>query len=263
MKHWIRFGAASTVAALSLLIAGTASAATVTSAPPSWGGQNGHGMRPAVFGSVTAISGTSLTVESKGFGQNATTADYTIDASSATVTKDGAASTVGAVAVGDMVMVEGTVSGTSVAATAVRDGMPKGGPGMGRGRMPGGAHASSTAEFANMPAGNGEPVIGGNVTAVNGSSLTVTAKAGVSYTVDATNATVTKAGQTSSVSSIASGDAVVIQGTVNGTNVTAASVMDQGAPAASGSGNATNPGHGMGGFFGAIGGFFQKLFGFF
>ena len=44
-----------------------------------------------------------------------------------------------------------------------------------------------------------------------------------------TNATVVKDNATSSISAIASGDNVIVQGTVNGTAVTASSVIDQGA----------------------------------
>ena len=234
----------------SLLIAGTAFAAG-----PGFGhGMGGRG--PGVFGTVSAISGNTLTVDSKGFGPNATATTYTVDATNATVTKDGAASSLSNVAANDMVSVQGTVSGTNVTATAVRDGM------MGRGMgMKVGQHASSTAPVIQ---GNGQPVIGGNVTAVNGSILTVTNKSNVTYTVDATTATVEKGNAVSSVSNVAVGDNVVVQGTVNGTSVTASSVMDSGTPPVQSSTNttATHQG-GMGGFFGGIGGFFHSLFGFF
>jgi hypothetical protein len=216
----------------------------------------GHG----VFGTVSAVSGSTLTITSKGFGQSATTQTYTVDASSATVMKDNATSTLSAVAVGDTVMVAGTVSGTNVAATMIRDGMPKMMPG-GMGGGPGmrGGHASSTP--MNIPQGNGEPVIGGAVTAVSGSSITVTNKSNVTYTVDATSATVTKDNATSTLSAVAVGDNVIVQGTVNGNAVTASSVLDQGvSKTQSGSGPAKG---GMGGILGGIGSFFHSLFGFF
>jgi hypothetical protein len=112
--------------------------------------------------------------------------------------------------------------------------------------------------------GNGQPVIGGTVSAVNGSSLTVTNKSNVTYTVDATNAAVVKGNATSSVAAIIVGDGVIVQGAVNGTTVTASSVIDQGsAPAQVVPGSGTPaPTHG-GGLFGAIGGLFHRLFGFF
>ena len=237
---------------LSSLLLGSTAFAAGPGAGGHWGGR-----APGVFGTVSAINGTTLTVQSKGFGQNATATTYTVDASSATVTKSGSTSTLGAVAVGDTVMVAGTVTGSNVVATTIRDGV------MGRGGMrPGGMHASSTEAVIQ---GNGQPVIGGAVTAVNGSSLTVTNKSNVTYTVDVTNAKIVKAGATSTIASVSVGDNVVVQGTVNGTAVVASSVLDQGAPVVQT--NTTTPtsapqGRG-GGFMGMMGGFFHSLFGFF
>lgn len=162
-------------------------------------------------------------------------------------------------------MVEGTVSGTSVKATAVRDGIPQG---MGRGDGERGGIASSTNPGAQIQ-GNGEPVVGGTVTAVSGTAITVTNKSNVTYTIDATSAKVTKQGATSTMSSVVVGDAIVVQGTVNGNAVTATSVIDQGVQSATTSTNTTSgdtDGQGkgfIGGILGGIGGFFHSLFGFF
>ena len=235
----------------SFLVVGTAFAA---------GSGFGHGMAgraPGVFGTVTAISGNSLTISSKGFGAQATATTYTVDATSATVTKNGTASSLGNVAIGDTVSVQGTVSGSNVTATAIRDGML----GRGTGIKPG-QHATSTRP-ASIIQGNGQPVIGGNVTAINGSSLTVTNKSNVTYTVDATNATVAKGNAASSVSNIVVGDNVVVQGTVNGSSVTASSVMDSGAVSANSTNTSSAHRGGIGGFISGIGGFFHSLFGFF
>jgi hypothetical protein len=210
---------------------------------------------PGVFGTVASISGNSLTVTGKvGLGGTAGTT-YTVDATNATVTKNGSSSSVSNIAVGDTVMVAGTVSGTNVTATAIRDGMPQG-------KGPGAASAlNSTIK------GNGQPVIGGAVTALNGSILTVTNKSNVTYTVDATNATVTVAGAASSVGSVNIGDNVIVQGTVNGSSVTASSVVDQGAAQTATANTNTTTGtpapHMGGGFMGMFGGLFQRLFGFF
>lgn len=129
-------------------------------------------------------------------------------------------------------------------------------PGTGRGMM------GTTTPIVQ---GNGQPVIGGTITAVSGNTLTISNKSGVTYTVDATNATIEKSGAKSSVSAIAIGDNVVVQGTVSGTSVVASSIIDRGATPV-GAANATSTraqGRGMGGFFGAIGGFFRNIFGFF
>ena len=191
--------------------AGFASAQT----PPT-GGQHdrmGAGMRmqPGVFGTVSAISGTTITINSKGrpMGPNggtttATPTTYTVDASSATVTKNGAASSVSGIAIGDTVMIEGTVSGTSVTAKTIRDGVMQG----------------------------MQPGVFGTVSAISGNTITITSKgfgkntATTTYTIDATNATVTKDGATSSVSAISVGDMIMVQGTVSGTSVTATKIND-------------------------------------
>lgn len=78
--------------------------------------------KPAVRGSVTAISGMILSVT------NASSTVYTVDATNATVTKINGTSTpltisVANIAVGDTVSVVGTVSGTSITATSIRDGV--------------------------------------------------------------------------------------------------------------------------------------------
>ncbi len=57
----------------------------------------------------------------------------------------------------------------------------------------------------------------------------------------------------------ATGDIVIIQGAVNGTNVTASSIIDHTVPAST-SANGKAKGHS--GFFGGIGSFFKHLFGF-
>ena len=249
--------------AFSLLATGVAFAQTTGTQPSTsqgWAGRGGmHRRMPGVFGTVSAISGTSITVSSKGWGQTAAPTTYTVDASGATVRKNGASSNVGDIAVGDTIMVQGTVSGTSVSATAIRDGVQHGPHGMwGKG----GANSA-----LSQIQGTGQPVVGGNVSMISGSSLTVLTKAGPSYTVDASGARVVKGGATSTLADVSLGDNVIVQGTVSGTSVAATSVIDQGAPqTASPSTTTTGPKPGFmhgGGFFGAIGGFIQKLFGFF
>jgi len=110
-------------AALAFVIAiGTANAATMT------GKRSANWTKPAVRGKVTAISGTTLTVA------NASSTVFTVDASNATVMKivagaKAAASTVSAIQTGDTVSVMGTLSGTSVTATSIRDGVMTAGKG--------------------------------------------------------------------------------------------------------------------------------------
>ena len=227
----------------------------------SHGGGRG-GARPGVFGTVMAVNGDTITVQSKGFGQNSIQTTYTVDATNATVTKNNAASSVGDIAVGDNIMVQGTVSGTNVTATSIRDGM------------------SGTGNNRNGSGGG----IFGTVASISGTSITVTGRVASSggtaptYTVDASSATVTKNGANSSVSDIAVGDTIMVQGTVNGTSVTATTIRDgqpqagsgQQKPSSQGSANAQNnnssgnsPTTSSGNsFWDSIVGFFKHLFGF-
>ena len=295
--------AVSALAVTAGLVLAPALASAQTTPPPSgtaWNGNSSHsgmpggrmGMQPGVFGTVTAINGTTLTVSGKqgrSFGgapsSNTSgtptqttpaapvapaTVVYTVDASNATVRKNNATSTVASIVVGDTVAVRGTVSGTSVTATSISDGvmsMTRGGNG-GRGG-PGGMGSSTrpTSMPASPITGNGQPVIAGSVSAISGNTLTVTNKSNVTYTVDVTNAKIVQGQATITISSVAVGDNVIIQGAVSGTSVTASSVIDQKAgqqgTAAPGGVNGTSSSPApRGGIFGAIGSFFSHIFGF-
>ena len=299
--------ALSALAVTADLVVAPALASAQTTPPPSttsaWGGHSGGGMpggrmgmQPGVFGTVTAINGTTLTVSGKQgrpFGappssntsgtqtQTAPTTPvapatviYTVDAANATVRKNNATSTVASIAVGDTVVVRGTVSGTSVTATSIIDGvMPMrggngshGGPGMGMGSM--GSSTRSTSMPVSPITGNGQPAIAGSVSAISGNTLTVTNKSNVTYTVDVTNAKIVQGQTTVTVSNVAVGDNVIVQGAVSGTSVTASSVIDQKAGQQGMAPSGTTGGQGgqapvaRGGIFGAIGSFFSHIFGF-
>ncbi len=179
---------------------GTATTAnTATKAP------NGHG----VAGTIASINGDTITLT----GKDGKT--YTVDAGSATISKISTINVSG-LTVGDTLMVGGTVNGTSVTATHIMSGtMPTGGF---AGRVAGGVRGK----------GNG---VMGTVSAVNGTSLTVTNKAGTAYTVDASNAKVSKsvsgsAPTTITVSNIAIGDTVSVRGKLSGTSVVATQIFD-------------------------------------
>jgi len=211
-------------------LAMTASAATSTAAQTTSGQHKGGVRKPGVMGTVSAVNGNSITVTSKKFTKGATgttptatTVTYTVDATNATVTKSGAASTVSAIAVGDTIMVQGTVSGTSVTATAIRDGVMT--------RTPG-TFGATGAHTKNGVMGTVSAISGNSITVTSkarpnrGSSATATVATPVTYTVDASSATVTKSGTASSVSAVAVGDTIMVRGTVSGTNVTAKTIMD-------------------------------------
>lgn len=257
MKSRAFTGVLGASAAAALLLVGSVASAAQTTTTGSWGkggedGQSGH-MPPGVMGTVSAISGDTITLTSKGWGQNASAETYTVNANNANVLKSMATSSVGAIMVGDTVMVQGTVSGTNVTATQIIDGMMGGARGKGMGPGMGAGEGLSIQ-------GNGQPVVGGTISGINGSTLTITNASNVTYSVDASSATVVKGNATSSISSLATGDRVIVQGSVNGTAVSAASVIDQGAAPSNASGNAAPRPMGI---FGALGGFLHKLFGFF
>ena len=123
--------------ASTLALAGTAFAAAPVGGMMGGFARGGATMpSPAVVGTVASISGMTLTVNSRTINSRTgrmwhatttptvtpvTTTTYMVDATSATVTKAGAASTISAIAVGDLVMVQGTVSGTNVVATKIND----------------------------------------------------------------------------------------------------------------------------------------------
>ena len=99
-------------------------------------------------------------------------------------------------------VVQGIVSGTTINATKITDGS------MGGLRGPPGARSTV-----------------GTVSALSGNTITLTGKNGTTYTIDASTASVEKV-SSSSVSSIAVGDSLTINGTVSGSSVTAKNIID-------------------------------------
>ena len=154
---------------------------------------------PHVGGEITALNGTSITIA----GRDGTT--YVVDASAATFMKDGAKAQLSSFAVGDNAHVLGTIDGTNVKADKVMGGMKggKGGPGR---------H------------GRGHGVMG-TVSAVNGSTITVSSKDGTSYTVEAGSATVKRIVD-GALADVLVGDRIGVHGTVSGATVTAQQIMD-------------------------------------
>jgi hypothetical protein len=226
------------------------------------GGMEMHnGVRPAAVGVVTAVSGNTISINSRqGFASTSATVALTVDATNATVVKNNATSSVSSIATGDMIVVQGTLSGTNVAATSIRDGMARG-PAGGQNGHEGKRGNIGVGEASSSPfIGNGQPVVAGTVASVSGSVVTISTKSNVTYTVDTTNAKILNGQQTVAVSSINVGDTVLVQGSINGTSVAATSVVDQNHPAGATVGDgAKGAPHG---FLGGIGQFFMHIFGF-
>jgi len=116
------------VVAITFLAAGTAVAVTQSSATSR--------VVVGIYGMVNSINGETFTIKFSGGGfrptpnsqtssNNGLGLTYTVTASNATVTdKDGAASSLSAVKVGEYLVVDGTVSGTSMTANTIAAGVP-------------------------------------------------------------------------------------------------------------------------------------------
>ncbi len=231
-------------------------------------------VKPVAVGQVTAISGSTITITSRGLGlgekrkatstaPTSVSTTYTIDASNAVVLKNNATSSVSNIAVGDNVMVQGTLSGTNITATTIRDNVGFG-PGGNEGQREGTSTRPAMMGGLQGIQGNGQPVVAGTVSTLSGSILTITNNGSTSYTVDTTNARFIKAGVSgsSTISDVVTGDHVIVQGSVSGTSVAATTIIDQGVPKTSTQGQNPSQNQASVGFFGGIGNFFKHLFGF-
>lgn len=175
-------------------------------------GQEFREFKDMTGGKVTAVNGSSVSIE----GRDKTV--FTVDATNAKVSHgDPRNPTIIAVSdlkVGDMAMVRGPLNGAAITATEVHV--------MG---LPPGNHPF-IVKFGE------KPTAGGNVTAVNGSTLSIQGRDGQAITIDATTAKVSKGfrddATTISVSDILVGDMVMTHGTLNGTTVIATDVTDMG-----------------------------------
>ncbi len=82
---------------------------------------------PAIFGTVVGVNGNTITVSGKitvssGYPNgSATTSIFTVNAANAQIQQNTAASTIASIAVGDTVLVQGILNGTTMAATFIRD----------------------------------------------------------------------------------------------------------------------------------------------
>jgi hypothetical protein len=232
---------------------------------PNKGMMNRQGkkmMKPVVFGTVTTINGNTLTVTGKeNNGVNTPTTTFTVDATNAKIMKANVAGTISSIVVGDTVMIQGTITGTNVVAVMIRDGQM-----MGKGIRGDNNGNGNDNEIGKTPpvspiSGNGQPVIAGTISAVNGTSITITNKSNIVYTVDVTNAKIVRGQTTILASAVAVGDMVIVQGTFNGNSITASSVIDQAKLPTTTTGTNTQP-EVHRGFFGSIGHFFSNIFGF-
>jgi hypothetical protein len=186
---------------------------------------NGRGWqmmsRPEVLGTVTAISGSTITVKDL---RGNTGTIYTVNATNAIVIKNGVTSTVSAIAENDTISVQGVENGTTITATKINDGLTPKEKSDEMGKKLGNENNLNNP----MIVGDGSPIIAGTVATVSGNTITIKNKSNVVYTIDATNTKVQVSGNTvGTVANIAVGDNIIAQGTINGTSVTASLIIDQ------------------------------------
>lgn len=93
---------------------------TDSTGTPDVGKAHGHAPMGG-DGNITAINGTTISMQEESDEGGAT---YTIDASNATVTNNGAASSLSNLKAGDKIFVQGQTSGTNVVATSISLGHP-------------------------------------------------------------------------------------------------------------------------------------------
>ena len=167
-------------------------------------------------GSVTAVKGSALTIQST-VGKVKTA--YAVDAASAVLTKGMGKGTPATIAIadikiGDRIFAIGTLNGTIVSATSVRD--------MGQ----------IAARKNKPPMNKHSNMFTGTVTAVNGSLITATGWDKTVYTINVGAAKITKGmgkdAATIALADIKVGDKISAVGAVSGTTVAATSVRDLG-----------------------------------
>jgi hypothetical protein len=158
----------------------------------------------SVRGTVSAVSGSTIILSAKNGAQ------YTVDTGNSTAfydvtragtfgTRDKSAGSLSGVALGDLVIAKGSLSGSTLAAKKVLD-------------------------------VSGARALHGTVSAVSGSTITLSTKKGQSYTIDTSNSTqfwqvVAKGGMfgkrvkdPSSLAAIAAGDRISVRGSASSAN---------------------------------------------
>lgn len=150
-------------------------------------------------GSVTAINGSTFTLETK--GRLAKT--LTVNTAGAAITKNGQPASLADIGVGQMVVVEGKLDS---------------------------AGATLTAEKVNIVIPMPSIRLEGTVQSVSGSTFSVLANNGATYSVDATSAKIFSVpGGQGTMSQVQAGDKVMVMGMILSSNnqITAQMVMDR------------------------------------
>lgn len=191
-------------------------ATSVIVAKSSDGLKNTKKVQNGFVGTITAINGDSVTILAK----NGTSYSVAIGGAKIWSGKNQTSST-SSLAVGKTVIVDGTITNTAVVARNVY--------------------------LVTLPTPSVSAGISGTVTAISGTTITMLAANGSTYSVNTTNAEI-KSAKNKDIdhNTIAVGDSITVRGTVTGTTIEATSVVD------------IKIGHGI---FSNIGKFFKRIFG--
>src|SRR6185295_12510119 len=115
-------GSAATIAMQTHAADSTSTTTAAATANPSGNTNPMPNMRHAPLGNdgtITAINGNTISMQEEADEGGAV---YSVDATNAGITNNGATATIADLKVGDKIMVEGTVTGTNVVATKIMDG---------------------------------------------------------------------------------------------------------------------------------------------
>jgi hypothetical protein len=208
-------------------------------------GQNGsfQGRFPGAAGKITAINGTTLTLQDQ---QNQSVQVTTTGSTRITVSKTVAVSDI---AKGDRITVTGTQSGTTVAATRITiadlqggNSQRTGGPGRFNGEggpPPGGFNGQGgppVTDANGNPTGNASGstnrrpsgFAGGTVTSVNGGTITISSFDGSTMTVTTTSSTTVTKSVQGSFSDLKVGQTVRAMGSTGSDGTVAATSINEG-----------------------------------
>lgn len=158
-------------------------------------------LKKDLIGTVTAVTGTSMTITAmKG-------STYLIDASDAAFAKGflktSSTMTIADVNIGDQIAIKGTINGTSVKASMVRD--------------------------FGQKVETDKRIVKGTVASIGGSTIILNAATGTAYTIDIGSAKLIQGmmGMSSlTIADIQTGDQLIVKGTTSGTAVTATAISN-------------------------------------
>ncbi len=181
------------------------------------------GPKRGVAGEITAINGSTITVSSMGrrpkgqandssSGSAPAKTTYTVTTTSKTTFSKVTDGTVSDLAKGDTVVVDGTNSNGTIAAKRIHQ----------TNKLP---DQSNNGASAPRKGAGGDHTLG-TITAVSGSTVTISTTAGDTVKVTTTSDTKVSVIEKTSISDLAKGDMIRVQGTVSGTTVAATAVNE-------------------------------------